>query len=78
MTQISITSRSDAFAIEVIDDRTSEDVEGASSEAVGRITIGEFVETFRMDLSFWGVREYRASWKRALQMSPMEIIQSPA
>ena len=68
MTQISTTSRSNGFAIEVVDSAASEDVQGASSEAVGRITVGEFAETFRMDLSFWSVSDYRRSWKRALQV----------
>ncbi|MEU0649506.1 hypothetical protein [Streptomyces umbrinus] len=68
MTQISTTSRSNGFAIEVVDSAASDDVQGASSEAVGRITVGEFAETFRMDLSFWSVSEYRRSWKRALQV----------
>lgn len=39
----------------------------AQSEAVGRITVGEFTETFRMDLSFWSTNDYRRSWRNALQ-----------
>ncbi|MET7714369.1 hypothetical protein [Streptomyces sp. NPDC005407] len=68
MTRISTTSRSNGFAIEVVYSGASEGAQGASSEAVGRITVGEFAETFRMDLSFWSVSDYRRSWKRALQV----------
>ena len=53
--------------IEVIDRCASVGGEmGASSEAVGRIAVGDFMETFRMDLSFWSVDDYRRSWSRAL------------
>jgi hypothetical protein len=68
MTQTSTTSRSKGFAIEVVDSDASEDAQRAPSEAVGRITVGEFAETFHMDLSFWNVSDYRRSWKRALQV----------
>ncbi|WP_405055938.1 hypothetical protein OG474_24715 [Kribbella sp. NBC_01505] len=47
------------FAIEVID--------SSSIEAVGRITVGEFSETFRMSLRFWSVSDYRRSWRRGLR-----------
>ncbi len=30
------------------------------------ITVGDFTETFRMDLSFWNVDDYRRNWSRAL------------
>ncbi|WSB84159.1 hypothetical protein OHA60_10490 [Streptomyces cellulosae] len=67
MTQISTTSRNDGFSIEVIDDTVSEGATPSSSDAVGRIRVGSFVETFRMDLSFWSVDEYRRSWESALR-----------
>ncbi|WP_405055941.1 hypothetical protein OG474_24730 [Kribbella sp. NBC_01505] len=47
------------FAIEVID--------SSSVEAVGRIVVGEFSETFRMSLNFWSVSDYRRSWQRELR-----------
>ncbi|MEC4014770.1 hypothetical protein [Streptomyces sp. H27-D2] len=68
MTQISITSRSNIFAIEVVDSGTSEDVKSAPSEAVGRITVGEFTEGFPMNLSFWSASDYQRSWSHALQV----------
>ncbi|MEU7643596.1 hypothetical protein [Streptomyces huasconensis] len=36
--------------------------------AVGRISVGDFSEDFPMDLSYWGVDDYRASWVRALRI----------
>ncbi|MFK4067338.1 hypothetical protein [Streptomyces sp. NPDC029674] len=36
--------------------------------AVGRISVGEFSEHFPMDLSYWDVDDYRASWARALRV----------
>lgn len=65
MTQISTTSRNEEFVIEVIDDPTSEGASSLPSKAVGRIRIGEFTETFLMDLSFWTVDDYRRSWDGA-------------
>ena len=65
MTQISTTSRNDGFSIEVIDDPVSEGATLSSSDAVARIRVGSFAETFRMDLSFWSVDEYRRSWESA-------------
>lgn len=61
MTQISTTSRNNVFSIEVIDDPVSESGVPSSSEAVGRVRVGDFMETFRMNLSFWSVDEYRRS-----------------
>ncbi len=35
-------------------------------EAIGRIVVGEFSETFPMDFSWWSPTEYRAHWSTAL------------
>lgn len=67
MTQISTTSRNDDFVIEVIDYPTSEGASSPPSEAVGRIRVGGFTETFPMDLSFWTVDEYCRSWDGSLR-----------
>jgi hypothetical protein len=67
-------SRSSGFAIEVSPDAEllSEDV-----EAFGVITVREFCESFRMDLSFWSVNEYRRSWRRALRrVDSYEVVDS--
>jgi hypothetical protein len=60
-------SRNSEFSIEVIPHPPSEPLSPQGPEARGRITVGAFSETFRMDLSFWGVHEYRRSWSRALK-----------
>ncbi|GGW71339.1 hypothetical protein [Streptomyces xantholiticus] len=67
MTQISTTSRNSEFSIEVIDDPVAEGAAPSSSDAVARIRVGSFMETFLMDLSFWSADEYRRSWERALR-----------
>ncbi|MGP3980038.1 hypothetical protein [Streptomyces sp. KR80] len=67
MTQIATTSRNDGFSILMIDDPVSEEAIPSCSEAVGRIKVGSFTETFLMDLSFWTVDEYRRSWESALR-----------
>ncbi|WP_245790373.1 hypothetical protein [Streptomyces monashensis] len=36
--------------------------------AVGRITVRDFEENFPMDLSYWDVARYQASWVRALKV----------
>lgn len=66
MTRISIMSKSSEFSIEIAGSERLEAQSSSSSEVSGRITVGEFSETFRMDLSFWSVDEYRRSWSRAL------------
>ncbi|WP_328411548.1 hypothetical protein OG542_15905 [Streptomyces violaceus] len=35
--------------------------------AVGRITVRDFGESFPMDLTYWDVENYQASWIRALR-----------
>ncbi|WP_405520383.1 hypothetical protein [Streptomyces canus] len=55
MTRISTTSNHDAFAIEMM------------SEGAGRIVVGDFTETFRAELTFWGPEQYERSWARALR-----------
>ncbi|GAA4301153.1 hypothetical protein GCM10023086_16960 [Streptomyces venetus] len=39
----------------------------AGGDAVGRITVGDFEESFPMDLTYRGVEEYQGSWIRALK-----------
>lgn len=56
------------FAIEVERDRVSGGKAGNPDEAVGRIRIGDFTETFRMDLGFWSESDYRHSWCRAFDV----------
>lgn len=59
-------SKSSRFAIEVIDEsRGSLDL-AQPSYALGRIIIGEFVEEFQMDLTFWQASDYVENWSRAL------------
>ncbi|MGW1717507.1 hypothetical protein [Streptomyces sp. NPDC002156] len=67
MTQTSTISRNNRFAIEVIGDPSSEDGVSSPSEATGRVTVGDFSESFPMDLSFWTVGDYYRSWERALR-----------
>jgi hypothetical protein len=67
MTQISTTSRNDGFAIEVLDGSASAGAAALPAGAAGRIRVGEFTETFLMDLSFWTVADYRHSWHAALR-----------
>lgn len=66
MTKISTTSENEGFAIEAIDEAASGDELPSDSQAVGKIQVGGFTETFVMDLSFWTVDEYRRSWQSAL------------
>ena len=40
----------------------------AGAAAVGRITVRDFEEDFRMDLAYWNVEQYQASWIRALEV----------
>jgi hypothetical protein len=67
MTQISSTSRTDAFCIEVESDRPPAALLQESG-ATGRITVGDFAESFYMDLSYWSVEEYERSWRDSLQV----------
>jgi hypothetical protein len=66
MTQTSTISRNSRFAIEVIGDPASEGDVSSPSEVAGRVTVGDFSESFPMDLSFWSVADYSRSWERAL------------
>lgn len=61
-------SRNNGFAIEVIDRPASGDAAGGFPEAVGRIRVGDFVESFPMNLSYWGTEDYVRSWRRALRI----------
>ena len=36
--------------------------------AVGHITVRDFEERFPMDLTYWGVEQYQASWIRSLEV----------
>jgi hypothetical protein len=53
------------FAIELESQEASGDRTGNLAEAVGRIVIGDFVETFRIPLGFWSESDYRRSWRQA-------------
>jgi hypothetical protein len=53
------------FAIELQSQRKAED---GGSEALGRIVIGNFAETFRAPLGFWNESDYRRSWRQAFQV----------
>jgi len=70
-------SRNSGFSIEVVSFPVSEALPSRGSEVFGRIAVGDFSEMFRMDLSFWGVNEYRRSWRRALQrLNSREVVDS--
>lgn len=67
MMRISTTSRTDAFSIEVASDRPPAALlQGAG--ATGRVTIGDFAESFYMDLSYWSLGEYERSWRDSLKV----------
>ncbi|MCX4756215.1 hypothetical protein [Kitasatospora purpeofusca] len=53
------------FAIELESQESSGDMTGSLTEAVGRIVIGDFVESFRVPLGFWSESDYRRSWHQA-------------
>ncbi|MEV2251109.1 hypothetical protein AB0I94_11095 [Streptomyces sp. NPDC050147] len=65
MTQTSITSRNDGFSIQVASEPSPGEV-AAGTGAVGRISVGDFEESFAMDLSYWSVTDYQESWMSAL------------
>lgn len=65
--QISTTSRTDAFSIEVASDQPPAAMLQEAG-ATGRITVGDFAESFYMDLSYWSVEEYGRSWRDSLQV----------
>ncbi|MEU3249920.1 hypothetical protein [Streptomyces sp. NPDC006997] len=67
MMQISTTSRTDAFSIEVASDRPPAALLQEAG-ATGRITVGDFAESFYMDLSYWSIEEYQRSWRDSLQV----------
>jgi CdiI N-terminal domain len=56
------------FAIEVGSREASGDLPGILNEAVGRIVIGDFEETFTMPLSYWSASDYRRSWRQAFDV----------
>jgi hypothetical protein len=56
------------FAIEVKFPDGAASMPGAPAEAVGRIVIGDFEETLKIPLGFWGAAEYRQSWRRAFDV----------
>ncbi|MGW4562288.1 hypothetical protein ACWEN3_07685 [Streptomyces sp. NPDC004561] len=71
MTQTSTTSRNDTFSIRVVS-TPSESSAAKGESATGRITVGDFEESFPMDLTYWGVEQYQASWVRALRVIDRE------
>jgi hypothetical protein len=56
------------FAIEVEQSGSTADANDSANGAIGRITIGDFSETFEMPLGFWAVSDYRNSWCRAFAL----------
>jgi hypothetical protein len=81
--QISTTSRTDAFSIEVASDRPPADLLQEVG-ATGRITVGDFSESFHMDLSYWSIEEYERSWRDSIQVistgrkgTPVSLRRSP-
>ncbi|MFI1075414.1 hypothetical protein [Streptomyces puniciscabiei] len=59
-----------AFSIRVVSVPSPTEAEAeaaAGAGAVGRIAAGDFGENFPMDLTYWGVERYQASWSRALK-----------
>ncbi|MFB7282728.1 hypothetical protein ACFCZV_37110 [Streptomyces hydrogenans] len=61
-------SRSDTFAIEVMSEDPPFPMRQGSG-ATGVITVGDFAESFYMDLSFWGIEDYRRSWRDSLRVA---------
>jgi hypothetical protein len=57
---------SNGFSIQVVSVPSPEEVE-VGGGAVGRIVVREFAEGFPMDLTYWGVGQYCASWLKALR-----------
>ena len=53
------------FSIEVIS-KNPKKINGLLSSA-GRITIGDFTETFIMSLDSWTIEDYRQQWKEAIE-----------
>ncbi|GHH31359.1 hypothetical protein [Streptomyces rubradiris] len=67
MTQTSTTSRSEAFSIRVLSVPSRSGV-AAGESAIGHITVGDFEESFPMDLTYWGVEQYQTSWASCLRI----------
>ena len=59
-------SRSNMFSIDIERGIGGSEFARQSSRLLGRITVGDFTESFHVALDFWSPRDYRASWKRAL------------
>lgn len=56
------------FAIDLQSPREAVEENDGSAEASGRITIGDFTETFRVPLGFWGESDYRRNWRQAFEV----------
>jgi hypothetical protein len=56
------------FAIELQAAPRAGEGMGRAAEASGRITIGDFTETFVVPLGFWDESDYRRSWRRAFEV----------
>lgn len=67
MMQNSTTSRTGAFSVEVVSNRPPASLLQESG-ATGRIIVGDFAESFYMDLSYWSIEEYERSWRDSLQV----------
>ncbi|GLU45650.1 hypothetical protein [Nocardiopsis ansamitocini] len=68
MTQISITSSTDPFSIEIASNRPPVALLHQEAGATGRIVVGDFIEIFYMDLSYWSVDDYKRSWRDSIQV----------
>jgi len=56
------------FAIELQSQGEVGEMDGGPAEASGRIVIGDFAETFKIPLGFWGESDYRRSWRQAFEV----------
>jgi CdiI N-terminal domain len=56
------------FSIELQSSPEFTEENGDPAEASGRIIIGDFTETFRVPLGFWGESDYRRSWQLAFEV----------
>ncbi|MFC0623765.1 hypothetical protein [Kribbella deserti] len=68
MMQISTTARTNAFCVEVASNRPPASLPHHETGATGRIVVGDFSESFYMDLSYWRTEEYEHSWRNSIQV----------
>jgi hypothetical protein len=61
-------SRSNVFAIELRPQQEAREGNVGPANAVGRIVIRDFTETFRVPLGFWRESDYLRSWRHAFEV----------